>query len=83
MNNSNTKIEIRLSGIDEIKRFSNISRGFSSDINVSNGRTLIDAKSIMGMFNIDLSSGGWVEIISDDVDETKRFNEAMKEFAIC
>ncbi|MFR3656787.1 MAG: HPr family phosphocarrier protein [Eisenbergiella sp.] len=81
--NNIAKVRIKLRGIDEIKRFSNIARGFSSDINVSNGRTLIDAKSIMGMFNIDLSSGGWAEIITDDPSEIKRFNSLMKEFETC
>lgn len=83
MNDIKTKIVIKLNGIDEIKKFTNTTRSFAADINVSNGRTLIDAKSIMGMFNLDLSSGGWVEIVTDDVDEIKRFNKVMEEFAIC
>lgn len=83
MNDIKTKIDIKLNGIDEIKKFTNATRSFAADINVSNGRTLIDAKSIMGMFNLDLSSGGWVAIVTDDVDEIKRFNKVMEEFAIC
>lgn len=46
------------------------------------GRYIIDAKSALGVYALDLRKPIDVEIHSDDEEEIKRFNMAMEEFKI-
>ena len=51
-----------------------------TDIDLSKDRYVIDAKSTIGIFTLNLSHPVNVEIHSNDKDEVKRFNEMMEEF---
>ena len=48
-------VEISLNSIDRVKGFVNIISGFDGDFDLSSDRYVIDAKSIMGIFSLDLS----------------------------
>ena len=75
-----TKITITLNDFIRIKNFSSEVVKFESDIDLIKGRYIIDAKSTIGIFTLDLSSPVDVIIHSDNEDEIKRFNEVMKAF---
>ena len=75
-----TKITITLNDFIRIKNFSNEVVKFESDIDLVKGRYIIDAKSTIGIFTLDLSSPVDVIIHSDNEDEIKRFNEVMEAF---
>ena len=75
-----TKITITLNDFIRIKNFSSEVVKFESDIDLVKGRYIIDAKSTIGIFTLDLSSPVDVVIHSDDEDEIRRFNEVMEEF---
>ena len=75
-----TKITITLNDFIRIKNFSSEVVKFESDIDLVKGRYIIDAKSTIGIFTLDLSSPVDVIIHSDDEDEIKRFNEVMEAF---
>ena len=75
-----TKITITLNDFIRIKNFSSEVVKFESDIDLIKGRYIIDAKSTIGIFTLDLSSPVDVVIHSDDEDEIKRFNEVMEAF---
>ena len=47
--------EITLSSISEVKDFVNIVSAYPCDIDLTSGRYVVDAKSIMGIFSLDLS----------------------------
>lgn len=49
------EIEISLDSIDKVKNFVSITTKFDAEIDLISGRYIIDAKSIMGIFSIDLS----------------------------
>ena len=49
------EIEISLDSIDKVKNFVSITTKFDAEIDLASGRYIIDAKSIMGIFSIDLS----------------------------
>ena len=49
------EIEISLDSIDRVKNFVSITTKFDAEIDLVSGRYIIDAKSIMGIFSIDLS----------------------------
>ena len=75
-----TKITVTLNDFSKIKKFSSDVVKFESDIDLVKGRYIIDAKSTIGIFTLDLSSPVDVIIHSDNEDEIKRFNEVMKAF---
>ena len=75
-----TKITVTLNDFSKIKKFSSDVVKFESDIDLVKGRYIIDAKSTIGIFTLDLSSPVDVIIHSDNEDEIKRFNEIMEAF---
>ena len=46
---------ILLSSINDVKDFVNIVSKYDADIDLASGRYVVDAKSIMGIFSLDLS----------------------------
>ena len=49
------KINISLNSLDKVKSFVNAITKFDNDFDLISGRYVIDAKSIMGIFSLDLS----------------------------
>ena len=75
-----SKVTINLNGIEDVKRFSTVVSEFYSDVDIVKGRYVIDAKSIMGIFSLDLSKPIDVIIHSYNEDEIVHFYEVMREF---
>ena len=73
-------ITVTLNDFSKIKKFSSEVVKFESDIDLIKGRYVIDAKSTIGIFTLDLSAPVDVVIHSDNEDEIKRFNEVMEAF---
>ena len=48
-------VKISLNSIDKVKSFVNDLTKFDTDFDLLSGRYVIDAKSIMGIFSLDLS----------------------------
>ena len=59
---------ILLSSINDVKSFVNIVSKYSYDVDLTSGRYIVDAKSIMGIFSLDLAKPIKVEIDSDDAE---------------
>lgn len=75
------KIKINLNDIEKTKKFIQVVRGFISDVNImTTNSKKIDAKSILGVFELSLDKDTYVEIISDNIEECRRFDAAMEEF---
>lgn len=49
------KYMIQLNSIDKIKHFNQFITHYDCDFDILSGRYIIDAKSIMGLFSLDLS----------------------------
>ena len=63
-------VTINLSSIDKVKSFVNDIAKFDSDFDLVSGRYVIDAKSIMGIFSLDLSKPIELNIHNEDnIDE--------------
>ncbi len=60
--------EIMLTSINDVKNFVNIVNNYDFDVDLVSGRYVVDAKSIMGIFSLDLSKPIKVEIPNDDCD---------------
>lgn len=74
------KIKIRLDTRDKIKRFYENAISFSSDIDIMTDSKILDAKSIICLYNLDLSKDTYVKIISNNIKECKEFETAMEAF---
>lgn len=62
-------VQICLNSIDKVKAFVNEITKFDTDFDLVSGRYVIDAKSIMGIFSLDLSKPIDLNIHSEnDVD---------------
>ena len=75
-----TVITVTLNDFSKIKKFSSEVVKFESDIDLIKGRYVIDAKSTIGIFTLDLSAPVDVVIHSDNEDEINRFNKVMEAF---
>lgn len=63
-------VHISLNSIDKVKAFVNEITKFDNDFDLVSGRYVIDAKSIMGIFSLDLSKPFELNIHSEtNVDE--------------
>ncbi len=62
-------VQISLNSIDKVKSFVNTLTKFDCDFDLVSGRYVIDAKSIMGIFSLDLSKPIDLNIhASEDMD---------------
>lgn len=68
-----------LSSINDVKDFVNIVSKYDFDVDLTSGRYVVDAKSIMGIFSLDLSKPIKVEVHSDDADA---FIAELKSFIV-
>ena len=50
-----TSVTVNINSIDKVKRFVNAITSFDNDFDLICDRYVIDAKSIMGIFSLDLS----------------------------
>lgn len=49
------KLTLKLNGFDDVKRFIDITSRYGENLTLVNGRYVVDAKSILGVFSMDLS----------------------------
>ena len=75
-----TQVTVYLNDFMKAKNFTQAVSKFESDIDMVRGRYVIDAKSIVGIYTLDLSEPIDVVLNSDDNEEIDRFYEVMKEF---
>ena len=62
-------IKISLQMAQHVKEFVNITQNYPFDILLKSGRYVVDAKSILGIFSLDLSQPITVEAYGDDFDD--------------
>ena len=58
--------DIRLSKMDDVRRFVAITSASPVDVDLAAGRYLVDAKSIMGIFSLDLTKPITLEAHTED-----------------
>ncbi|MBQ8003768.1 MAG: HPr family phosphocarrier protein, partial [Oscillospiraceae bacterium] len=73
--------KITLSSINEVKNFVNAACSQMCDIDIISGRYVIDAKSIMGIFSIDLTKPVTVSVNGTE-EEYKAFREIVKDIIV-
>lgn len=63
--------KVKISTINDVKKFVNAVSKYEFDVDLISGRYAIDAKSIMGIFSIDLSKELVLKAHTDNADVIK------------
>ena len=72
---------IRLSTIQDVRSFVEVVSLTDVEIDLSSGRYVVDAKSIMGIFSLDLLSP--IKLTAHcEGDEAKQLSEKLKKFIV-
>ncbi len=76
------KFDIKLSMAENVKQFVNIVNRFDFDMDLRAGRHVVDAKSILGIFSLDLSRVISLEVQNGDSnpEQLQALAEAIKPF---
>lgn len=69
------KFSIRLNTTDEIKEFVSILNGFKTEAVIKSERYVVNAKSILGIFSLNLSKSLTLEIDNPTEIEVKRLEK--------
>lgn len=72
-------IKISLEMAQRVKEFVAVTQNYTYEILLKSGKYVVDAKSILGIFSLDLSQPLVVEVYSDDCDDLLN---ALKKFEI-
>lgn len=76
------KIKIILNEIEKINKFINIVSHYDSEIDLCKDRFTVNAKSVLGVYSLDLSKPVDVLIHGNDIIEIEKFKNDMEEFNI-
>ena len=69
------ELTIKFDTINDVKAFVNIVSKYDFEVDLVSGRYAVDAKSIMGIFSLDLSKEIQMKVYSDDcADFLKEIN---------
>ena len=73
-------VHISLNSIDKVKAFVNDITKFDNDFDLVSGRYVIDAKSIMGIFSLDISKP--IDLNIHNVDNLDEILEQLSPYLI-
>lgn len=73
-------VKISLNSIDKVKSFVNDVTKFDTDFDLVSGRYVIDAKSIMGIFSLDLSKP--IDLNIHNEDSVSKIVEVLKPYIV-
>lgn len=76
-----SEIIILLDSIDKVKKFVSTTTKFDAEIDIVSGRYVLDAKSIMGIFSIDLSKPMIVRIYEEG-EKAEEIIKALEDYVV-
>lgn len=62
-------VTVLLNTTESVKKFVNIMSKFDYDMDLRSGRYIVDAKSILGIFSLDLNRPVVLEIFAEECDD--------------
>ncbi len=75
-------VRISLNSIDKVKSFVNNLARFDEDFDLISGRYIIDAKSIMGIFSLNLAEPITLNIHADEGEELDKIMASLAPYII-
>lgn len=76
------EVQIKLNTIDDVKNLVSDITEFECDFEIISGRFVVDAKSIMGIFSLDLSKKLMLVIQSDDEYKIDKIKDKIGRFIV-
>ena len=76
------KLDIFLNDMTKVKEFVKMAQSVRQDTILHSGKYAVDAKSIMGVFSLDLSKPLTLEIEFDDETTVVQAREVMNKFLV-
>ena len=73
-------IKVNINSIDKVKKFVNVITLFDNDFDLVAGRYVIDAKSIRGIFSLDLSQD--LELVIQKDNDLDKILAELKDFIV-
>lgn len=73
---------ISINTIDKVKRFVNLTNRCEADVDIISGRLLVDAKSIMGIFSMDLTRPMTLCVHESNIEKLEEYKKLFEEFII-
>lgn len=73
---------ISINTIDKVKRFVNLTNRCETDVDIISGRLLVDAKSIMGIFSMDLTRPMTLRVHESNIEKLEEYKKLFEEFII-
>ena len=74
--------KVMLNSIDKVKQFVNVTSKVDEDVFLQSGRYIVDAKSIMGIFSIDLTKPLEMSFEKCSDEERNKYLEKIQEFIV-
>ncbi len=71
------KLNVKIVSMQDADKFNKICSIFDCDMDLQSGKYYVDAKSIMGIFSLDLSQP---LVLNADTDDEQKVREAFAEF---
>ena len=75
-------VMVRLSSIQDVRSFVDIVTKYNMDIDLSSGRYVVDAKSIMCIFSLDLLNPIKLSAQTDKEEDVKALMDDLKAFIV-
>lgn len=76
------RIKIKLESPEQVTGFINLCSKYNNDINLYDGSMVIDAKSVIGVFGIQMGKEIEVEMLGADKYEIKEFMKRIREYEV-
>lgn len=75
------EVKVLLESIDRVKKFVSITNGFDTNMDLVRGRYTIDAKSLLGIFSMDLSKPLVLQVHAQQ-DEAEEILKAIQDYVV-
>jgi len=74
-------VTIQFRGLNSVKTFVNLLAHYDNDFDIIDDRYVVDAKSIMGLFSIDLTHPVNMKIYSEDEETISKILGDLKDYS--
>ena len=76
------KLTVKIVSMQDADKFNKLCSKFVCDMDLQSGKYYVDAKSIMGIFSVDLSKALTLVIGTNDKTEIDRIKKTIQKFVV-
>ena len=76
------KLNVKIVSMQDADKFNKICSKFDCDMDLQSGKYYVDAKSIMGIFSVDLTRKICLKIHSDNEKECTEIRKKLEKFIV-